>query len=212
MTKPTSDYSRALRRSILLTLLLTQLICFSTIGISQSSETETQASAPQSAEIEIPIIQKIDSRGAGFGYCGYSKVVGPVVSEDEFRELLAAGSKRLPSTDATRCAFLNRLEVDFDRQTLLRYGVNGDCFVRATARVFRKDSSRSYVLRITKIYGGCRAGGSFEGWLVIEKLNPDYKIEVELFERNESGVTRRVGKDKDKKMPRLSIAALIVFQ
>lgn len=194
MTISSSAHSFARPRSVSLFLLLTLLACFTTVGRSQNSETERRASPAVSTEVEIPTIQTVDSRGVGFGRCGFSsKAVGPVVQEDEFRKLIAASSNSQASSDRDRCAFLKRLEVDFTRHTLLRYGVNGDCFVRATARVLRDDSGRAYVLQITKIYGGCRAGGSFEGWLVIEKINPDYKIEVELFERDESGVTRRVG-------------------
>lgn len=179
-------------RSISLYLLISLLANFSTNTNAHPSETLRRTPSAQSIQVQVPILQQFDSRGAGFGRCGYSsKTVGPVVEEDEFRKLVAPKitSKATPVSD--RCAFLKRLEVDFNQHTLLTYGVNGDCFVRAKARVIRNDSNKSYVLRITKIYGGCRAAGSFEGWLVIEKVPPDYKIAVELFERDESGVTRR---------------------
>ena len=131
---------------------------------------------------------------------GYSsKTVGPVVEEDEFRKLIAPKITSKATSVSDRCAFLKRLEVDFNQHTLLTYGVNGDCFVRAKARVIRNDSNKSYVLRITKIFGGCRAAGNFEGWLVIEKVPPDYKIEVELFERDDSGVTQALSKPLGRK-------------
>lgn len=195
MKRSRIECSSFLPRSISVLFLISLIAGYSTNARGQTLETEGRTPSAQPTRVEIPILQQVDSRRAGFGHCGYpSKTAGPVVEEEEFRKLIVPKATGMEPSLSDRCVFLKRLEVDFDRQTLLRYGVNGDCFVRATARVFREDSTKTYVLRITKIYGGCRAGGSFEGWLVIDKLNPEYRIEVELFERNESDVTRRVGK------------------
>ena len=195
---PTREYanlSRVKTRRILLLLLIAFLTCYRAIATGQAPRNESQPSSTELDEVEVPIIQNVDSHRFGFGYCGsYARAVGPIVTEEEFRQLIAAGSVSVASSNRDRCSFLNRLKVDFDKHTLLTYGVNGDCFVRATAQLYRNDSSRKYVQRITKIYGGCRAAGSFEGWLVVEKLRPDYKIEVELFARDESGETRRLDK------------------
>ena len=170
-------------------ILMALLTCYSLTAKGQASETQIPASSTELAEVKIPLIHTVNSRKPGFGYCGtYSRTVGPVVSEDEFRDILQG---RPDASDKDRCAFLSRLKVDFNQHTVLTYRVNGDCFVSARAQVFRNDSSRRYVLRITKRYGGCRAAGSFEEWLVIEKIRPDYEVEVQLFAQDESGETRR---------------------
>ncbi|HWN10435.1 MAG TPA: hypothetical protein VNO50_14420 [Pyrinomonadaceae bacterium] len=132
----------------------------------------------------------MNSRYPGFGYCGtHSRGVGPVVSEETFRSLL---QKSPGAFDKELCSFLSRLIVDFSRHSVLTYRVNGDCFVRARGQVFRNDSSRKYVLRITKKYGVCRAVGTVEEWIVTEKLRPDYEVEVQVFVRDESGETRQL--------------------
>jgi len=173
-------------------LLLLVLLAWCPLVMGQAFAPQSQSPTTESVE-EVSIIQEVNSRQLGSGYCGYySKAVGPVVAEDEFRNLIEGSSGSLASSKRERCEFLNRLKIDFEKHSLLTYGVTGDCFVRGTAQISRSDSLRKYALRITKIYGGCRAGGSFEGWLVVEKLRPDYKIEVELFGRDESGVTRRL--------------------
>lgn len=69
------------------------------------------------------------------------------------------------------------LKVDTNKQTLIGYRVSGDCFVRARAEVFRNDTTRTYRVNITKKSGGCRAGGNFQGWIVVEKIPLDYKTE-----------------------------------
>lgn len=156
------------------------------IASGQTHERDRAATSTEPAEVEVPIIHSISSRQPGFGYCGsFAKEVGPDVTEEEFGQLTSPGSERAASFKKERCSFLSRLKVDFNRESLLTYGVNGDCFVRATARVFRNDANREYVLRITKIYGGCRAAGSFEEWLVVEKLQSDYELKVEIRQRDE---------------------------
>ena len=69
------------------------------------------------------------------------------------------------------------LKVDSNKQTLIGYRVSGDCFVRARAEVFRNDAAKTYRINITKKSGGCRAGGTFQGWIVVEKISADYKVE-----------------------------------
>lgn len=173
-----------------LVLLIASMDSYSLTANGQAPAAESPTHYTELTEVEVPVIHTIDSGRPGFGYCGsYSRSFGPVVTEEEFREILAPSPGKLASFDRDRCTFLNRLKVDFSRHTLLTYRVNGDCFVRATAQVVRNDTSRRYLLRVTKRYGGCRAAGGFEAWLVIEKIRSDYEVEVELFVRDESGGT-----------------------
>lgn len=133
-------------------------------------------------EVAVTIIDKIDSGHLGSGYClRWPDEPGPVIDEETFRKLLASESPNESRRSKDRCAFLKRLKVDFSKHSVLTYRVQGDCFVRARAKVTSNDNTRKYTLRITKIYGGCRAAGSFEGWLVIDTLLPDYKVEVVVF-------------------------------
>jgi hypothetical protein len=73
-------------------------------------------------------------------------------------------------------SFLKQLEVDFSRHTLIAVTVQGDCFVRATVTMAREDDKKRYLCRVTKRYGGCRAAGTFQSWILIEKIPPDYTI------------------------------------
>jgi uncharacterized protein YqkB len=78
------------------------------------------------------------------------------------------------------------LKVDSNKQTLIGYRVLGDCFVHARAEVFRNDETKIYRVNIRKKSGGCRAGGIFQGWIVVEKLPADYKTEFSETNADES--------------------------
>ncbi len=188
---------RSIRPSWFL-LLICLVFCNGLISTAQTREAEGLKSTSAALEIEIPIIDKANNRSPGFGYCGYrGDGIGTVVEEATFRKLTANDSEAKPTFGNERCAFLNRLKVDFSVHTLFTYAVGGDCFVRARAVITRNDEARKYVLRITKIFGGCRAAGTFEQWLVVEKIRPDYEVEVQLFAQDESGATRRRDRRQD---------------
>ena len=70
------------------------------------------------------------------------------------------------------------LKVDLQKETLIRYNVGSDCHMRVETRVFRIDAEKRYEAIINNIYGGCRAGGWRQGWIVIEKLPPGYNLDV----------------------------------
>jgi hypothetical protein len=165
--------------------------CFSLAVTGQRALGGTQGAPAEIKEVDVPIVDKLDSRQLDSGYCGWrSDEPGPVIGEEEFRKLIGTDSRASSRLTRDRCAFLKRLKLDFSRHSLLNYRVNGDCFIRATAKVTRNDAHKEYTLWITRIYGGCRAAGSFEGWLVIDKLLPDYKVESVVFERDESARPR----------------------
>lgn len=69
------------------------------------------------------------------------------------------------------------LKVDFEKQTLVSYQARGDCFITARAKIFRNDAAKTFRVKVLKKSGGCRAGGQFDGWLVVEKIPADYKAE-----------------------------------
>lgn len=88
--------------------------------------------------------------------------------------------KRLASNPNLKkeCAEMYQsLDVDFTKQTLISYHAGGDCALRVTSKVFRNDQTKIYTVRIRNRWGGCRAGGWSHGWLLIEKVPPDYKVE-----------------------------------
>jgi hypothetical protein len=144
------------------------------------------AQAQNTAEVEVPILDKVSSRC----WTRALKDFGPVVDEATFLELTSDESPHSARHDYERCGTLKRLKVDFSKQTLLRYRVSGDCFVRGRATVTRNDTTRTYTLNVTRIYGGCRAAGSFEGWLVVDKFLPDYKVETVVHEVDKSAEPR----------------------
>jgi hypothetical protein len=117
-------------------------------------------------ETEVTIIQKLNAK-ARFG----NRESKAIIDEKAFHELLKDKNN----------SFLKRLDVDFSRHTLIVVTVQGDCFVRATVTMARDDDKKRYLCRVTKIYGGCRAAGTFQSWILIEKIPPEYSIEfIEL--------------------------------
>lgn len=72
---------------------------------------------------------------------------------------------------------LDLIKVDFEKQTLIGYYILGDCFMRSRAEVFRNDAAKTFRVNIIKKSGRCRAGGRFQGWIVIEKIPENYKVE-----------------------------------
>jgi hypothetical protein len=165
------------------------------IPVASSSHTaiaqtvEDKSRVAETTEVDVPIIHEINSRQLGSGYCGLKLAdSGAVIDEEVFRKLIAPRPQTARNRSADRCAFLKSLKIDFSKHSLLVYRVSGDCFIRGTARVTRDDTARKYTLSITKIYGGCRAAGSFEGWIVVDKLLPDHTVESVIVERHESGL------------------------
>jgi hypothetical protein len=108
-----------------------------------------------------------------------------VIDEETFKKIIAD----------KECTSNEPFKVDFTKQTLIGYHVHGDCFVSATARVFRRESEKKYQVRVKKIWGGCRAAGSYQDWLVIEKIPAGYAVEFtetrvdRLDKSNEESVT-----------------------
>ncbi len=113
-------------------------------------------------ETEVPVLRRTGSR---YSRC-YTE--NTVYTEESFNKLVA-GSKDcsdLPSL----------LKPDFKKQTLIGFHLGGDCFMRAAAKVVRSDKEKIFTVRIKNIWGGCRAGGSFNGWLLVDKIPADYRV------------------------------------
>ena len=120
-------------------------------------------------DIEVPIIQKI---GSTYFRCFFNN---GIYDETNFKKLIATKKG---------CGYAGALmKPDFNTQTLIGYGVGGDCHMKASVKVFRSDTRKKYIIKITTYWGRCRAGGSFEGWLTIEKIPADYSLE---FHKSES--------------------------
>lgn len=112
-------------------------------------------------EAEVPVIQQIGSKSYG---C-YRE--NGIIDEEKHKTI----------ADKNCSELYKLLKIDFAKHTLIGYGAGGDCFLRVKAAVFRSDESKKYTVRIKNYWGGCRAGGSFQGWLVIEKIPPGYTID-----------------------------------
>lgn len=111
---------------------------------------------------EVPIIPKIGSR---YYHCYFDN---GVYDETRFNKLIAL----------KRCEYAGAfLKPDFNTQTLIGYQVGGDCFMSVSVKVMRNDKQKKYRVAITNYWGRCRAGGTFEGWLIIEKIPADYTLE-----------------------------------
>lgn len=70
-----------------------------------------------------------------------------------------------------------RLNVDFEKESLITFRAARDCYMQASAKVFRNDEAKKYIVKVDVKDGGCRAAGNYQGWLVVEKLKPDYTVE-----------------------------------
>lgn len=132
-------------------LLIVISLCY-TIS-SQAQPTETK---------EVMIHQQIGSR---YFRCFIAKNM--VYDNESFKTLMAD----------KECSMARILKVDFTKQSLIGYRVGGDCFMQANSKVFRNDSTKTYQVKIFNYWGGCRAGGTYVGWLVIDKIPNDYKVE-----------------------------------
>lgn len=138
--------------------ILVLIVCFVSYPKAQILEKDTD-------DIEIPIIQKI---GSTFYNC-YSN--NGIYDETSFKKLIALKP----------CEYAGAfLKPDFNTQTLIGYRVSGDCFMRVSVKVFRNDHRKKYKVEITNYWGRCRAGGSFEGWLTIDKIPADYNLEFHV--------------------------------
>lgn len=73
---------------------------------------------------------------------------------------------------------LRALNLDHKTQTFIRYSARGDCHMHLRTKIFRSDTDKKYLLIINNIYGGCRAGGSREGWIVIDKIPDGYELNI----------------------------------
>ena len=155
----------------LLSVLLFCVLLIPALLLNPALQASSQTPASGADEVAIPIIDEVHSKG----WCSMRPEPGPVVDEETFKKVLAI-----------ECfSFLKKLKVDFNKQSLIHFDVRGDCFVRGAIKITRNDTRKKYTLSVTKFSGGCRAAGSFQGWVVIEKLRPDHAIESVEREKDE---------------------------
>ena len=148
---------------------LSLIICFSGIPCAQIPDKTTA----EEKDIEVPIIRRIGSR---YFRCYFEK---GIYDETKFKKLLTA----------ERCQYADEfLKTNFNAQTLIGYSVGGDCFMRASAKVYRNDHQKKYKVEITNYWGRCRAGGSYEDWLTIEKIPADYKLEFNVMKSDSAEI------------------------
>jgi hypothetical protein len=84
-----------------------------------------------------------------------------------------------PLLEKKECAEeLKTLNIDFAKHTLIGWSAHSDCHMHVRTRVFRDDAEKKYLVIINNIYGGCRAGGSRSGWIVLDKIPVDHTLEM----------------------------------
>lgn len=86
---------------------------------------------------------------------------------------------KLLLTDKECAESVKALNVDLTKQTLVGWSAQSDCHMQVRTRVFRSDADKKYLVIINNIYGGCRAGGSRSGWIVLDKIRSDHTLEVQ---------------------------------
>lgn len=71
-------------------------------------------------------------------------------------------------------------EIDFDKNTLVLFSYHGvDCHSRFRFGFGENDYLKSYFIRLTIFYGGCRAGGRYyDTWALIPKLPDGYEVYI----------------------------------
>ena len=144
--------------------------------LSVSAQENSDKSSDEKSETVVPVIKQIGSRY--FRCYNEDKIFQNAYEAERGTK---GGDKCINPVDV--------LKVDFQKQTLISYQARSDCFMQARARVFRNDAAKTFRVKILKKPGGCRAGGQFDGWLVVEKIPADYKVEfseteVEDFEND----------------------------
>lgn len=142
------------KKSLLAIVLLSS--CFFTL--------KAQSAIRNTGEIEVPILQKLDSLLAGC-YRGTG-----IYDEAAFKQV----------TMIKECQFPNSTTFipGFKTESLVGFSIRGDSCVRAGVSVVRSDREKKYEIRIRNLSGGCRAGGGwFQGWFTIKKIPSNYKVE-----------------------------------
>lgn len=111
-----------------------------------------------------------------------SSPLGDVASDCWIRESGVYDEARLkPLLADKKCAeSIKALGIDFAKQTLVGYSVASDCHMRVWTKVFRSDTEKKFLVIINNIYGGCRAGGWREGWIVLDKMPADYTLDMKV--------------------------------
>jgi hypothetical protein len=88
-------------------------------------------------------------------------------------------AKLKPLLEKPECAEeIKALKVDFARHTLVAWSAHSDCHMGAATKVFRSDTDKKYLVITNIIYGGCRASGSRQGWIVLDKIPAGYTLEM----------------------------------
>jgi hypothetical protein len=146
------SFNRWTKYLFLHALLLAVFVCSVTAQNFQQPEHETK----------VTVLQQLDLTRRYGNQEGYL-----VIEENVFKELLTKEQN----------AALKELTIDFSTQTLIAVTVQGDCNISASVNLTRDDTTKKYLCRITKMYGGCRAAGTFQSWIVIEKIHPEYTVE-----------------------------------
>lgn len=114
-----------------------------------------------------PAISPFDERGYG----GCFLVDGGIVDEAMLKPLM----------ERKECADeIKALAVDLKKETLIAYRVGGDCHMSIRHKLFRNDDEKKLLLVVNNLYGGCRAGGSRKGWIVLDKLPADYTLDIKI--------------------------------
>lgn len=114
-----------------------------------------------------PAISPLNERGYG----GCFMLDGGIFDEARLKTLM----------ERKECADeIKALALDLKKETLIGYRVGGDCHMRVRHKLFRNDDEKKLLLVVNNMYGGCRAGGSRKGWIVLDKLPADYTLDIKI--------------------------------
>jgi len=139
-------------------------IFFAFLFFSASFAVYSQTKPPETA------VQILRETGKRDFYCTTDN---GVMTKERFEKLISD----------KQCTDLKiRLNVDFEKESLITFRARSDCHMQASAKFFRNDEAKKYIVKVDVKDGDCRAAGNYQGWLVVEKLKPDYA--VEFTERN----------------------------
>lgn len=120
-------------------------------------------SQPQTSETAVQVLRSIGKKNDF-----YCTTESALMTKESFEKFISA----------RQCTELKTmLNVDFEKESLIGFRARSDCHMQAAAKIFRNDAAKKYVVRVEIKYGGCRAAGNHQGWLVVEKLKPDFAVE-----------------------------------
>lgn len=126
----------------------------------------------------LALLLVVSGRGQPSGYVEVKDVqhlpgvsLGCWATDGEYDQAHLLALQKKPN-----CQQVRGVKAAFSHETLFHWSAESDCHMLVITKVFRADSEKRYHIILNNIYGGCRAGGWRDGFLVFEKL-PGYAVD-----------------------------------